>query len=278
MLSHQTLETIPHLFQDRLYLESMSDDKHCSIVGSEGFYGRRYIVGLFSVEYYTCDKEPELKPFRGLRFVIWNPVTREDAPPSWHRFPGKSDRTVSALLDIRNTHEYFKQWSDTFKTYYYRFLRQQKYVIAEVTCEEYCSYYERYVKKGVSVIRNTSQARKLSLPSENNKTHFYVLLNQGEVLSGIATVDCFSVKQSYYLSAFTRRDRAPKESGLWLCHQWMKESSSRGILFANFGIVWTRGQPKEWKGFSDFKMKFNPHLLVLQRELVRFTFSIFVKK
>lgn len=278
MSSHQTPESIPHLFQDAVYLASMSDDKHCTIIGGEGFYGRRYTVGPLCVEYYTCDKDPELKPFRGLRFVIWNPVTREDVPPSWYRFPGKSDRTVSAFVNISDTENYFKQWSNTFKTYYYRFLRQQDYKIIEVDCEEYCLQYKHYAKEGISVNRNTTQARFLSLPSESNKTHFYFLLHQGEIMSGVAIVDCFSVKQSYYLSAFTRRDRAPKESGLWLCNYWMKESGKRGLLFANLGIVWTKGQPKEWKGFSDFKMKFNPQLLVLKRELIRFTFSLSIKK
>jgi lipid II:glycine glycyltransferase (peptidoglycan interpeptide bridge formation enzyme) len=54
----------------------------------------------------------------------------------------------------------------------------------------------------------------------------------------------------------------------------MEKSSARGIHFANLGAIWTKGQPKEWKGFTEFKKKFNPHHIILPRSLIRLTFSL----
>lgn len=122
---------------------------------------------------------------------------------------------------------------------------------------------------------NVDQIKKLYLLNQDT-LHAYVLkeLASGEIVAGFIGVDCFSVQQSFYITAFTRKEIAPKESGLWLYHFWMRKSSLRGIKYANLGNIWTKGQPNSWKGFSDFKMKFKPLLVTLQPELVRFTFFV----
>ena len=268
-------EGFKHLFQDRLYLESMTNNSYYTIVGKEGALGRRMFFGPLCVEYYTCDTEPVLTQWRGFRFVIWTRVTREDAPKNWIQFPKESTREVCAYLDINNTNMYYKTWRDTFKTYYYRFLKQTKYQVEEISCDEFCGLYKQYAKNSLLISMNQKQMRKLS-SGEKRTTHFYILKNteNNDIVAGIAGVDCFSVEQSFYITAFTRKDIAPKESGLWLCHMWMKGSSGKGISYANFGNIWTPGHPVSWKGFSDFKMKFNPRLIVLKPECIRFTFSL----
>lgn len=275
MKLHKVPENFTHIFQSKLFLLGLSSSSNYSVIGNEGSLGRRYTVGPLCVEYYTGDKEPELSTWRGFRFVIWNPVSRLDNPISWFRISKESDHTVAAFLDIQNTDNYHKMWSDTFKTYYNRIPRNLQYQVVESSLEEYIKEYRAYAKKDISIERNIAQAIKLT-QVDSNSTHFYCLENKENhsIVGGIAIVDCVSVNQSYYLSAFTRKDIAPKETGLWLCNYWMNESSKRGISFANLGIVWTKGQPESWKGFSEFKMKFNPLLLVLPRELIRFTFSL----
>lgn len=268
-------EGFTHLFQDRLYLESMTSGVQDTIVGGPGNYGRRIVYGPVCVEYYTCDKEPELLPFRGLRLVIWTPVTRTNRPEHWIQTFKKSTRQVSAYIDIRNIDEYYKTWSKIFRNYYYHFAKQNEYVIESISCDEFCNLYNQYGKDKAT--RSMSLPQLQNLDNNNQEmTHFYILINTAvnQIVAGVAVVDCPPVDQSYYVAAFTRKIIAPKEAGLWLLQYWMKESSKRGIAYANFGAIWTPGQPKSWKGFSDFKMKFNPQLLVLKPELVRFTFSL----
>ncbi len=265
-----------HILQDRFFLDSLTSGSYYKTVGKEGSLGKRMLAGPLCFEYYTCDKEPELLPWKGLRFVIWIPVTREDVPQGWYQSPMKSGRPVCAYLDIRNTDVYYKSWRDTFKTYYNRFSKQTTYQVEEVSGNTFCQLYKQYGARTIAMSLNILQIEKLE--SFGKKiTHFYFLkdIKNGEVVAGNAITDCFSAGQSYYITAFTRKDIAPKEAGLWLLNHWMKESSARGIAYANFGNIWTPGQPKSWKGFSEFKMKFNPQLIVLQKELIRCTFSLF---
>lgn len=136
-----------HLFQDRNYLDSMSNSFLWSVVGQEGSLGRRMRIGPLCIEYYTGDEEPKLSPFNGMRFVIWTPVTRVDSPYGWHRLFKESGRSVCAFLDIQNIEGYHKNWASTFKTYYNRFLKQQEFDIEEVTESVFSEVYLRYSKK-----------------------------------------------------------------------------------------------------------------------------------
>jgi hypothetical protein len=179
------------------------------------------------------------------------------------------------MIDMRNRDTYHSSWNGTHKTYYNHFYAQQDYSISEVTADEYILLYKKYADPIVNIEKNINYIKSLAgLDKENLHCYFLKEKASGEVISGFAGADFFSVSQSYYFSAFTRKSIAPKESGVWLINYWMKESSKKGILFANLGPIWTEGQPKSWKGFTAFKMKFKPILLTLPKELIRFTFSI----
>lgn len=267
-----------HLFQDKKFLQSTFESKSCIVVGSEQRLGVRYVFGYFCVEYYTGDKEPDLLPFIGFRIVVWSPISIKSKPRLWFRMPCNTNRSVYSFLDIRNKDSYVNSWSRTFKHYAGAWSRQEDYVIKEISYEEYitlCPLYlkpEKYLFDRIFWLERYYRYNKDAL-------HFFVLESKdsGEIVSGVATADYLSVKQSYYITAFTRKDIAPPQAGLWLLKYWMDQSNSRGVLFANLGAMWTKGQPEGWKGFSNFKEKFNPRRVILQRELIRFTFSFFNK-
>ncbi len=264
-----------HHFQDKYYLESQTTGSRYKVVGSQQNYGKRMFFGPFCIEYYTGDNEPVLESFKGLRFIIWAPVTRVAIPSGWYMLFKKSTREVSAFIDIRNIEECYKLWNNTFRTYVYHFSKQDRYAVESISCDHFCELYTKYAKK---MSTTPLYFRQLQILDNNKKSmvNFYTLKDtvSGEPVAGVATSDCFSVKQSYYIAAFTRKDIAPKEAGLWLLNHWMKESSKRGILYANFGNMWVPGKPSSWKGFSDFKMKFRPMILTLKPELVKITFSL----
>lgn len=265
-----------HLFQDRNFLQSAFDGKYYSIVGVEGAIGRRYAFGPFCIEYYTTDKEPELSLFKGLRLVIWNPITRTESIPFWKKIPFDTNSMVYAYIDIRDTDNYWKNWNRTFKYYCNSWAKQSKYAVIETSYEVFNSHYvsgailDRNIKKAFS-----ERMERHSL-FQKNVTNFYLLqdtLSQ-DIFSGIATVDSFFANQTYYITGFTRKDLAPPQAGLWLLKHWMDTSSKKGIRYGNFGAIWTEGQPEKWKGFSRFKAKFNPKHLILPKEYYRFTFSL----
>lgn len=266
----------PHLFESKNFLMATFDTPGRSVIGEEGGYGTCYSFGPFRVEYYTCAKEPRLSPWRGLRLVVWTPVSREDIPTGWLSLPGGN--IVYAFVNITSMEETIRSWNKTFRNYAHLWHRQTDYVIEEVSLEEFLGHYSR-----VSCMFFDSQlvTKKINRNIRHvnvspNQTFFYGLREclRRQCVAGISVADFPEVDQSYYVSAFTDKTVAPPGAGLWLCKHWMEQSSARGIRFANLGEMWTKGQPKEWKGFTEFKKKFNPHHIILPRSLVRFTFSL----
>ena len=275
--SSSTSYTIPvdfiNLNQDRRFLEATFLSSLCTIVGEKGLLGIRYTVWRFCIEYYTTEEEPALLPYQGIRLIFWHRMTKDTIPHRWYKLPFKNTKAHYVVVLISDKDTYMKQWSKTFRNYSSLFDRQHDYAIKEISCVDYAALYHVYTTDTKRATHSLSFTEKYYtyFPSS---TYFYVLYHTvtGEVVGGIASLDCDRVSQSYYISAFTDKKRAPPACGLWLCDHQMKQSSKRGIRYANLGVIWSRGQPRSWKGFSNFKMKFNPIPIMFKKDLVRMTF------
>ena len=264
-----------HLFQDSLFLHAMSGYVKYTIVGQEGALGRRYSYGFFCIEYYTSEKEPVLEVCKGLRFVIWNQIGISKVSSLWKKSFMSDSYRVFAFVDISKPYTYVATWKKTLRNYHHAWQRQDEYRIEEISCQLYCDYYTKYAQPKTTIKENVLQMKRHSTVGAH-VLHCYVLKTiQGDVVAGIATVDAVSVSQSFYLTAFTCKEIAPPAAGLWLCDHWMKVSSTKQIQFANLGAVWSKGFPESWKGFSDFKLKFNPLLYVPEKTWITFTFSTY---
>lgn len=275
-------KTVPndfvHLFQDPLFLRAVFSSKHHQMLTDTACKGVRYSIGPFATEYYTGDIEPELVPYKGLRLIIWHRVIRDSIPPGWKQFPFESNRMVYSCVDIRDRDTFYLRWKKTFRYYNNCIVKNNEYRVEEATSSDYHALYTVHAREILSddMIRVHVLLHGRHERLSRCRLRFLVLrcIATGDVVAGISTIDSMITKQSYYISAFTRKDIAPPFAGFWLCKTWMDRSSDAGIQYANLGTVWTHGQPKAWKGFSDFKMKFNPFFIVLKRELYRFTFSL----
>lgn len=270
----QLPEDFIHLFQDRYFLQATFPEPVYTIVGNEGCWGTRRTYWPFCVEYYTGDKEPTLLPFRGLRVVVWTPISNIYTCKNWFRLFFDSNPSVYACVLIKNKN-YEKYWSHKFRNFKNLWLKQQEYVIKKTDLATYQDTYSKYAVPQNTVERYRKRHERHYKLDEQN-FHLYVLEHcvSKNVVGGIAVVNCPEIKQAYYLSAFTRKDIAPAQTSFWLLCNWMEEIASSGFHFANLGQVWTKGYDPSWKGFTQFKLKFNPAFIIRQRELIRFTFSL----
>lgn len=267
-----------HLFQDAVFLRATFPGKESSIIEADGCVGRRHTLGPLCIEYYTTDTVPALSPFRGLRLVLWTPVTRSNKPSGWIGLPKNKSTMVYSFVDIRGD-DYWRLWGKTFKNYRNQWERQSTFTIKEVTHKEYEGYYRTWGAPAW-IVKRFEERTQQHINLDTESAHFYILENvaTNEILAGVCCIDSLVTHQSYYLSSFTRKDIAPPQAGFWLCYYWIEVCRARGIWFANLGVVWVKGHPLDWKGFSDFKMKFNPILLHLPRDLLKVTFSLFKNK
>ncbi len=236
--------------------------------------GVRHSKGPFAVEYYTGDVAPELLSFRGVRFVIWDRVRNDVVPKGWYKMMPGSSLGTSVVSDI-SSDDYWKTWSETARRYRLKWETQQEYEIIAIDIDTFTSYYLQFGKP--------TETRQTILKALKNRIHvnkdaikLFALQEKTtkNIVAGMSIVDAKEISHSYYLSAFLNKENAPAQSGLWLINNWFLHCRNHGIKFANFGPVWTKGQPKSWKGFTEFKAHFRPFALTYKRPLFKFTFQM----
>lgn len=263
-----------HLKQSINFLKGSFGEKNRKIVGIDGAIGVRYSYGLFAVEYYTGDKEPELEYFKGFRFIIWDRVTSNYKPKKWYEMLPGFGLAVSAIVDV-SVDEYWKDWTKTLRQYRAKWETQTEYEILKTNRDEFVKYYKKFAKPQ-NTINTCIDILDKHLKVSGDKVNLFILKNKltGDIGGGIGTVDFKDVNQSYYLIAFSDKEKAPPATGLWLLYNWFLHCKNLNIQLANLGVIYTFGQPRSWKGFSKFKMHFRPILIVYKRPLFSFTFSI----
>lgn len=243
------------------------------ILLEKGAIGMRQVFGLLAFEYYTGDNEPKLKPFKGLRLVIWDRVTSDYKPKGWRQMIKGFGLSTAVVSDLSGD-DYWKDWSDTAKRYRNKWDSQTEYKIEKFDLESFVSYYLKFGRpketrnKSMEALRHRFNLNKESLSIYSLKD----VMND-KIVAGMVFIDDKEISQSYYITAFLDKDNAPAQAGLWLINNWFVNCKEKGIRFANFGPVWTPGQPKSWKGFTEFKAHFRPYILKYRRPLFRFLFS-----
>lgn len=236
--------------------------------------GVRHSRARFAIEYFTSDKEPTFLSFRGLRLVIWDRIKNDLIPNGWHQMLPGFRLCTSVVSDI-SEEEYWKTWSETARRYRLKWETQMEYEIINLDLNTFTEYYLKLGRpKDTRQSVVNSLTNRVDLKKES--ISFFGLRHKetGEIFAGIATVDAPEISQSYYLSAFLDKENGPAQSGLWLMNHWFIHCKKNAIKYANFGPVWTPGQSKSWKGFTEFKSHFRPFTLRYQRPLFRFTFSL----
>lgn len=238
----------------------------------EGVVGTRYAFGPLAVEYYTGDHEPRLSFFKGFRFVVWDRVQTTMMPRRWMVLPF-GILPSNAIINLHEQ-EYWKRWSHGARNHYNKWFTQIQYDIQEISLDVFIPYFKKYSRPRYAAHR-CADVMKDQEKTYGNRMKCYALLHKESktICAGICTIDYPSVSQSYYMYSFYARKDLPRPAGVWLLNYWFMECQKKGIPYANLGTLYGPGQPRSWKGFSQFKMNFNPYIFSFKQPLFRFTFS-----
>ena len=244
-------------------------------IGKPGSIGSRYTWKFFSIEYHTTDTEPTLDRVQGVRIVIWNRITRIDRPKKWIPMFKGFEWPAHVFCDIRNTNEYWSMWSDTAKQSRKKWFTQMEYMIVELERDEFVQAYMES-SRHVSLKRFFITLLDRAIQVYGDDIHMKVLRHKisGGIVAGIATMDAFELSQSRDIMSFLSGKETPSYAGLALIDDWFGDCKNKGIAFPHFGIVWTKGQPKSWLGFTRFKLQFKPIVLEHPRSLFKITFFL----
>ena len=93
----------------------------------------------------------------------------------------------------------------------------------------------------------------------------------GNIFAGLATLDLPSISQSIHHNAFLDHTMPHSSVGTGLVDHWFQSCIQKNIRFLNFGVFWSKGQLKSWKGFSNFKSQFGIQIIKFPKILFKIT-------
>jgi len=234
-----------------------------ALVGDAGCLGILNFWKFFAVEKYTSDQKPKIVSFRGLRLIVWNPLTKTDCENGWMRnFLTPSSWKLQCGFAVNNE-KYLERWSKHAKRHLRKWKKDENHFLREVSFFE---FEKAYLASGkLDPILRTGFMRAIRFHfekhPENLNLHLVREIKSGKDVAGLATINYPDVFQSRHLASFLREEAQKTSVGYGLIDNWFLETQKAGIKWLDFGVVWQKGNPSSWKGYSNFKRQFGLHLV-----------------
>ncbi len=217
-----------------------------------------------SVESYHSEGEPNLAasaPFSlPFRLVMWHRDTdTAPHPKGWVAFRSRPE-SVIGFSDITNLKEYTTRWSKGARRE--RALFQKRFSHAySIERTTYPEFENAYLRGTIRPILKHILVKTIVKPhTQKNSEHvtLWVARRRADtkIVAGIATLDSPTGNGSYYLAGFYLREVSKIPLMTALIDNWFTVSQQKGLRFMHFGLFYQPGDPRAWKGYSNFKAKF----------------------
>lgn len=228
------------------------------------------------VEDYMSDKEPVLadsdpEGISANRILIWQRVFSTKIPRGWRRFSMRSP-LLEGFAHITDN-EYRAPWSESARRYVRKWEREhlgKDFVVEAISLETFlAAYRESDINKYIRSLYADMVERK-----QKGGAHVRFIaarhIPSNDIVAAMALVDSPTHKGSHYLCGFIQKKYEHIPAMVGLVDRWYEESLTQGITFLHFGRFWQKGDPSDWKGFSQFKAKFGLHYISYPPALWKF--------
>ncbi|MEI7425622.1 MAG: hypothetical protein WCK16_01680 [Candidatus Moraniibacteriota bacterium] len=252
--------------QSKIYLQAKP-------IGKAGCLGQRYSFSFFAIEWYICDQEPTIIPWKGLRLIIWRPITKVKNRKGWWRnFLCKEEQELQ-LGFAENSQNYWHTWSTHAKRHREKWKNNQQYVLRKATITE---FEKAYLASGkLDFLLRTGFMRVLYFHHKKHAENLdlYLVKNKQteKDIAGLATVNYPDVSQSRHTISFIYEEAQKTSVGYGLIDNWFLQTQKLGIKWLDFGVVWKKGNPNSWKSYSKFKQQFGLRLIKYPRSYFKIT-------
>ena len=224
--------------------------------GHEGCWGLRWRMGPFWFENFFGDAEPPVED-GPKRLIIWQPVSREDAPPGWHKTRFLNHIKMTGFAMVSRTEPYWNNWSDHAKRHRKKWVAEKdQWEEFEPTLEEFIAAYK---KAPMDPVLRVLYIDLLKSHKRAQGEHLHVVGMRragGPIEAGFVHVDAPEARQSKHFISFIARSARSTSVGTGMMDNWFLHALGSGIDLLDFGVYWTKGDPRSWKGFSRFKSQF----------------------
>lgn len=225
-------------------------------------------------EEYISDIEPFITDTGPNRLLIWQSLTLTQAQRHWFR-PSKKNNKIEGFAILEPDLPYDRNWSESARRYRQKWLDKfldSRYEIELVSFEEFAATYRQS-----SVFRHAKNfqlsvlERLLASPISREHTVIWGARNRSTKAVNAAFAAVFSPTcgASYYQAGCIVEESLDEPLMVGLMDHWHTEALRRGTKFLHFGGFWKPGDPKQWKGFSQFKSKFGLQYIAYPGRLFR---------
>ena len=248
------------------------------VLGDKPGNGERWGVWPLFFELYTGDVEPDvykeaqMGQLRYNRIVTWHRLRTKDQPPGWYTI-SKNPRQVDGFIDLKQEIPHITLWNKKARRDLRRWqtLSPSKYTIERVSLTEYGEAYKKsWTGQKIGFDRLYQVEERFKLGVGEHIELWAVLNTKGEIIAGNAILFSPTYLHSANLAPFTNEEGKKVYGMTALIDYWFNESKKRGYQYAVTTNFWFPGQPRGWKGFSEFKSHFGFSYVPHPPELFRF--------
>lgn len=257
--------------QSRQYLRAVAvNGKNSELIDRDNIVGVRTNIGSLYFETYVSDVEPIIKPFPFPRLIVWQPLTITRTK-GWFT-DSLSDKNNQHGFAILKEKEYWKEWSHHAQRHRTRFLKDDRFTIQKVDIDAFATAYHSTRKLGWLLRTGFIRVLRHHLERHPKDVHLFGVIEKRteKIVAGLAVIDYPDISQSFHTIAFIHPSVRHTSVGFGLIDHWYQYAREKGIRCLNFGLVWRKGNPRAWKGYSKFKRQFHLHLICYPQSLVKF--------
>ncbi len=227
----------------------------------EGVPSVEWSVGPFRFERRTSDKQPNVNE-RLTRIQLWQPIRAMQKPAGWRVSPLPFTIRQTGYIDIRRE-AYWEEWGSHAKRHRSSWVHQRELEITECSGNDvremtFPSRFQQRVRE--SVQRHGNLVRVFLTHSRHEPQ---------KIVAALAVVDVPEIFTSIHLASFILPSIRKTSVGVGMICAWIESCRKKQFRFADLDIVWTPGDPNEWRGYSRFKLHFKPQLVRYPKPLFR---------
>ncbi len=237
----------------------------------------------FSKRAFVGDSEP-LLPCKGeagwgpvLTWVWWQPLTIM-RKRGWMHFPffiiDHYQKGIGVVTE-QNKDSYWEDWSHHAKRHRDKWLKDTRYEIVDVPFASFEQAYHATRKLNWFQRKECMWTLKSHIDDYPKDVRLFGVREKETrtIVAGLAVIQYKDIRLSLHTTSFFHDDVKQTSVGFGLIDHWYAEGIKEDIRFFNFGNVWKKGDPRAWKGYSQFKRQFHLYLLRYPTPLVKLFWS-----
>lgn len=231
-----------------------------------GIPGIRWGLWPFYFEEYISDIEPDVVRantgrLRYSRWIAWKRLTRTDVPRGWFMLSKRSWR-IDAYREVSSSQDYVATWNKNARhnlRLWKEIEHEGRYRLEEVSIEEFAAAYRKSIvskKIGDELVRVLERKMQMLEVAPHIAIWGVRDTQTGELIAGTGAAYSPTFRTSIRECSFITPAARKVYASTALMDRWFSWAITKGAQYLFFTHFWQKGEPREWKGFSEFKSHF----------------------